>query len=328
MNSDRYSRQMQVPSYGVAAQRRLAQASVLVVGAGGLGSPVAATLVGAGVGSVTIMDFDTVGLSNLHRQWLYTEADVDRPKVEVLAAHLSVLNKEVDIHKVNSRLHTDNVNALIMAADLVIDAADNFPTSFLLSDACFAAKVALSTASVNQLYGYTGLFCAGVAPSLRAVFPKVPLQQASCDVVGVTAPAVSVVAGLQSQLVLDQLTGAKNWLGHMHYIDLRSFNLRSIDCSQSKEPRTSGIQLISAQGLTPNDWVIDVREPQESESQAQAHRVDQYSPLSELCLGPALSEKSRIVFCCKSGQRAMIAAQHALNDGFDNTAVIIPSDSQ
>ena len=320
---ERYSRQNRVPNFGKQAQSRLSNSKVLIVGAGGLGGPVAAALAGAGVGHISVMDHDEISLSNLHRQWLFQQDQIGKPKALVLCDHLQRLNSEISVNAFVQRLSPDNVESLLEQHDLIVDAADNFATSYVISDACTVSNKLLLTASVNQLYGYVGLLGGTHGPSLRAIFPRIPLQQTSCDVVGVTGPAVGTVAGLQSQIALDTLAEANDWLGKMHYIDLRDFQLRSIDCSQAREPDGTRIAMITADQILESDWVVDVRDSAEVNLKPQSFTVDQQTPLIELDPSKVEPKGNRVVLACQSGQRALIAAQQLLDAGHDDLAVVV-----
>ena len=174
--TDRYARQMVLPEVGPAGQARLAAARVLVVGAGGLGSPVLATLAGAGVGHLTILDHDRVEESNLHRQPLYRMADLGRLKAEAARDALLAANPSIAVDARPVRLGVGNAPGLVADADLVLDCADSLAATYVLSDACHAQRKPLVSASVLGLSGYVGAFCGGV-PSYRAVFPDMPAHR-------------------------------------------------------------------------------------------------------------------------------------------------------
>src|ERR1700681_1277921 len=176
---DRYSRQTILPEVGAAGQARLRGASVLVIGAGGLGSPVLQYLCAAGVGRLLIVDHDRVEESNLHRQPLYRMTDLGRPKVYAARAALLQANPEVRIDALEERLTAANAARLVAMADVVIDAADSFAVTYVLSDRCQRTNTPLVSASVLGLSGYVGAFCGG-APSYRAVFPEMPRAAGSC----------------------------------------------------------------------------------------------------------------------------------------------------
>ena len=177
--SNRYLRQTILPEVGPEGQARLGAATVLVVGAGGLGCAVLQYLTAAGVGRLIILDHDRVEESNLHRQPLYRMSDLGQPKVHAAGAALQALNPGTRIEALFERLSSVNAMPLVSAADVVIDAADSFAVTYLLSDTCQRLRKPLVSASVLGLAGYVGAFCGG-APSYRAVFPELPRSAGSC----------------------------------------------------------------------------------------------------------------------------------------------------
>ncbi len=192
--TDRYARQTVLPEVGAAGQARLAAARVLVVGAGGLGSPVLATLAGAGVGQLNVLDHDRVEESNLHRQPLYRMTDLGRSKAEAAREALLAANPAISVDAMPRRLAVAEAPDLIAAADLVLDCADSLAVTYVLSDACRADSKPMVSASVLGLSGYVGAFCGG-APSYRAVFPDMPSTVGSCAANGVLGSAVAVLGG-------------------------------------------------------------------------------------------------------------------------------------
>src|ERR1700724_2260278 len=199
--SDRYARQSILPEVGAEGQARLGAAVVVVVGAGGLGCAVLQYLAAAGIGRLMIVDHDRVEESNLHRQPLYRMTDLGRPKVHAARAALLQANPEVHIDTLEERLTAANAARLVGRADVVIDAADSFAVTYVLSDGCQRANTPLVSASVLGLSGYVGAFCGG-APSYRAVFPEMPRAAGSCAEAGVLGTAVGVMGTLQAHLAL------------------------------------------------------------------------------------------------------------------------------
>ena len=328
---ERYSRQILVKQVGLAGQQKLAAAKVLIVGAGGLGCQVAAQLAGAGVANLVIIDHDTVALSNLHRQILFREADIGEDKAMVAQRELQAINSSINISALPARLSVNNVNDLIRGVDLVIDAADNFAASYLLSDACLAQGIPLLSASVNRSFGYLGIFCGTQqkpAPSLRALFPKLPNEQLSCDTVGVTGPSVGVIASLQAQEAIKVLVDdTKQLSGKLLYVDLWNYNFHCVDFNGANEPATAQIEMVGADKLLESDLVIDVRNPGELAAEPQPFTVHLTIPLPELAQRLAeIPQSARIVCACKSGQRALIAAQQLLQDGHQSVAALLPND--
>ena len=205
MTDNRYIRQQLVAQLGSESQELLANARVLIVGAGGLGSPVSTLLAGAGVGEITLIDDDDVSLSNLHRQTLYTESDIGELKVNAAQKRLSAINSDINIKVIAERLNLDNAAQLVAESTVVVDAADNFLTSYLLSDLCFEKRIPLVSASVLTTHGYLGVYCGTKekpAPSLRAVFPAPSSDVNNCNTAGVTGPSVGLIGSYQAQEVL------------------------------------------------------------------------------------------------------------------------------
>ena len=198
----RYSRQLLLPAFA-ESQQRLKAAHVLIVGAGGLGCPVIAYLAGAGVGKLTIADGDTVSLSNLHRQTLYTTADIGRSKAELAAARAQQVNPHVQVQSAPA-LSLTNAPALLSGLDLVIDATDNFDTRYLINDLCRAAGLRWVWGAAGGLEGMVSVF--GPELGLRDVFPT-PEGAESCDEIGVLGPLLGIVGSVMAQEALKLLTG-------------------------------------------------------------------------------------------------------------------------
>jgi molybdopterin/thiamine biosynthesis adenylyltransferase/rhodanese-related sulfurtransferase len=301
---------------------------VVIVGVGGLGNVVATQLAGAGVGKLVLIDHDVVDVTNLHRQTLFSEGDVGRAKATVAAGKLQQLNSTISIVSHSVRLTPSNVAQLCAGANLIIDAADNFAVSYLLSDYCWEQQSPLLSASVNRTFGYVGVFCAK-APSLRAAFPRLPLQQTSCDTVGVTGPSVGIVGSIQAQEALKALLGKSSLKGKLLYLDLWNYSQQLIDLSKAAEPSSPTVALIDERGLSEADFVVDVRESHETESCPQSFSVNACLPLADILAreyAPLVDDPSnaRIVCCCRSGQRAMLAAQTLSQHGYTLVSALLP----
>jgi molybdopterin/thiamine biosynthesis adenylyltransferase/rhodanese-related sulfurtransferase len=324
--NDRYSRQTLVSKIGLKGQLKIEQTNVLIVGAGGLGCTVAAQLAGAGIGGITIIDHDIVDRSNLHRQILFREDDVDQSKAVIAARELTRINNSCQITPIKQRLNTKNVNHLVESADLVVDAADNFATAYLLSDACVLAKRALISASVNRTFGYVGQFCAS-GPSLRAVFPRLPMAQASCNTVGVTGPSVGVVASIQAQEVIKFCVGDPSQLsGKLLYLDVWDYTQQLIDFNGIPEPTTVVLKLLGPETLSTGALVLDVRSAAEVVTEPHDFVNQRNIPLGELAaFADQLGKDTEIVCACASGQRAITAGQQLLNLGFLDVSALIPN---
>lgn len=313
----RYARQTILGEVGAAGQARLAAAHALVVGAGGLGCPVLQYLVGAGVGHITVVDHDTVEMTNLHRQPLYRMSDLGRRKVEAAREALQGYNPEVRLDPIATRLTPQNAEALVAAADLVVDAADSFAVTYMLSDACFAAGKPLVSASVIGLTGYAGAFCGG-GPSYRAVFPDVSTDGGTCDTVGVLGTAAAVLGGLQAHIALHLLLGLEpSPLGKVVTFDAKRLSFGGFGFDGSPEP-DEVLPFIAADAVRPDDVVVDLRGLDEAPVSpfAGARRlvVDTIDELERT--------DGRVVLACRSGQRSLMAADRLRARGLTNLALV------
>ncbi|HEY0265826.1 MAG TPA: molybdopterin-synthase adenylyltransferase MoeB [Rhizomicrobium sp.] len=208
---DRYARHLVLREVGGVGQARIRAARVLVVGAGGLGSPVALYLAAAGVGAIGLVDDDTVSLSNLQRQILFRTADVGRGKVAAGAEALHALNPGVCIDRHPVRLTAANVLGLVADYDIVADGSDNFATRFLLNDACFFARKPLVSAAVTEFEGQLSTYKGWLpgCPCYRCLFaaPPPPGTMPSCSETGVLGAAAGVMGSLQALEVLKEAAG-------------------------------------------------------------------------------------------------------------------------
>jgi molybdopterin/thiamine biosynthesis adenylyltransferase len=315
--TDRYARQTILPEVGSAGQARLAAARVLVVGAGGLGSPVLLTLAGAGVGSLTVLDHDRVEESNLHRQPLYRMADLGRPKADAARGALLAANPGIAVEAVPRRLAVAEVASLVAAHDLVLDCADSLAVTYLLSDACRDRHRPLVSASVLGLSGYVGAFCGG-APSYRAVFPDMPTTVGSCAANGVLGSAVAVLGSLQAHMALQLLLGLEPGpLGRLVSVDLRTLTFGGFEFHEAAEPDGQAIPFIARDGLAAGDLVVELR----SESEAPVPVTPSAWRRNPDDLDDLPGDR-RIVFCCATGVRAHRAARRLAAGGGRDVAVL------
>jgi len=323
----RYQRQSLLSQFSGEAQGKIDNARALIVGMGGLGSPVSNLLAGAGVGNITIVDGDTVSLSNLHRQTLYTEQDIDELKVTAAKKRLEAVNSNIKIHSIAEHLSIQNAEQLVKNASVVIDAADSFFVTYLLSDLCYQHRIPLVSASVLKTQGYLGVFCgtqSKPAPSYRAVFNSPGASAQSCDTVGVTGPSVGIIGSLQAQEALKVIIkDSSALLGKIMYLDLWDYQQRIIDFSKAEEPKIHN-QWSCLEQLSESDILIDVRQAEEIAAEptpATNARVI-HKPLLELeTLFSELDKSAPICCVCKSGQRALNAANQLIAQGFSNISV-------
>jgi molybdopterin/thiamine biosynthesis adenylyltransferase/rhodanese-related sulfurtransferase len=209
--SERYARHLVLPEVGVAGQQKLARARVALVGAGGLGAPIALYLAAAGVGTLTLIDDDVVERSNLQRQVIHADARVGMPKVDSARAALDALNPNVRVVTVHERLRAANVEAILGGHDLIVDGADNFPTRYLLSAASLRLGLPLVYGAVHRFSGQVSVFDPRRAdsPCYRCLFPQPPsaAEAPNCSEAGVLGVMPGIVGLLQANEVLKLVLG-------------------------------------------------------------------------------------------------------------------------
>jgi adenylyltransferase/sulfurtransferase len=210
---ERYARHLVLRQVGGTGQAKIRAARVLIVGAGGLGSPLALYLAAAGVGTLGLVDDDTVSLSNLQRQILFTTGDVGRPKTEAAAEALAALNPGVTVETHPVRLTADNAKILIGGYDIIADGSDNFDTRFLVNDTCFVLRKTLVSAAVTEFEGQLATFKpydqSGAYPCYRCLFPEPPApgMVPNCSETGVIGAAAGVMGSLAALEVLKEIAG-------------------------------------------------------------------------------------------------------------------------
>ena len=231
--SERYSRHLRLPDVGLQGQKKLEAARVLLVGAGGLGSPAAYYLAAAGIGTLRIADDDVVDRSNLQRQILHTDARIGMSKVESAALALSALNPRTTIESIRERITSDNVERLLDGIDVVVDGADNFPARYLLNDACVKLGKPLVYGAVHRFEGQASVFDAGrhrgVAPCYRCLFPEPPPPESApnCAEAGVLGVLPGVIGLLQATEAIKLLLGIGEPLrGRLLQFDALSLRFR------------------------------------------------------------------------------------------------------
>jgi molybdopterin/thiamine biosynthesis adenylyltransferase len=206
-----FLRQTTLPEIGEAKQALLQQAKVLVIGCGGLGSPVAIYLAASGVGELHLVDFDTVSVSNLHRQVFYKKEDVQQPKVDVLANEIKKRTPFTKVSVTNEAVTKNSILALISGFDVVVDGTDNLPVKYLINDACVLAKKSLVYGSLYKFDGYVATFNVldedgNYSCNLRDAFPKIATDIPNCEEAGTMNPIVGMIALLQTNEVIKLIT--------------------------------------------------------------------------------------------------------------------------
>lgn len=304
---NRYARQMILPEVGTTGQQSLRAAHALVIGAGGLGCPVLPYLAGAGLGQITIVDPDVISVTNLHRQILFRQDQIGQGKAEIAAQALRGLNPDCQVHAIAAPLTPENAPALVQSADIVLDCADSFAVSYILSDCCLQQNTPLISASALGLTGYVGGFCA-TAPSLRAVFPDLPQRAASCDSAGVMGPVVGTIGAMQAQMALNTLLAlSPSPMGQLVSIDMRSFRTGGFRFDGAPEPEQA-LTFIAPTAIIASDFVVDLRGHDESPipvtPSALRLTVDDFNTTQ-----PSPDTGQRAVLTCRSGLRAWQAAR-------------------
>ncbi len=316
---NRYIRQMMLPEIGETGQQKLRDTKIVVIGAGGLGCPVLSYLAGAGIGNIVIVDPDTIEKSNLHRQPLYTMESIGKSKAQSAVSALLTYNPDIYLCAHVIRLEPANVAELTQGADIIIDAADSFAVTYTLSDHCHKSGQVLISASVLGFSGYAGGFCGNKAPSVRAIFPDLPISGQTCSTAGVSGPAVGMLGALQAQLALNCILDIEpSPLGRMINLDLRQLTTSVFSFVNALEPKY-GFGFISVKDIDLRDTVVDLRSVEEA-----------LLPITDTAIRCSVSEiaqvdishNSRTVICCKTGLRAWNAALKLQKKGCEDIALI------
>jgi adenylyltransferase/sulfurtransferase len=207
--SSRYDRQTRLVGFGLEGQSALERATITVIGAGGLGCPALSVLAPAGVGTIRIVDFDSVDLSNLHRQPLYTPSDIGAPKVKVAAERLRQLNPEITIDPVETLVTKENALSLIVGSDVVIDATDTFSARAALTEATTRAGIPMVYGSIYGFEGQFAVFHPPDGPCYRCVFPDSPAPGTAidCSTVGTLGAVTAVIGALEGSAAIQLVAG-------------------------------------------------------------------------------------------------------------------------
>jgi molybdopterin/thiamine biosynthesis adenylyltransferase len=220
----RYSRQMMLPGFGVQGQEKLKNAKVLVVGAGGLGCPVLQYLNAAGIGTIGIIDFDKVELHNLHRQILYSFADVGRSKIIAAAERLKEQNEHTVFVLLNEMLTEANAEAVISRFDVIVDGSDNFLTRYLVNDTCVKLNKPLVYGSVLKEEGQLAVFNYKGSKNLRDIYPEPPAPESvpNCDENGILGVVPGIIGSWMALKTINVILGTLKDTDQFHLIDLFS----------------------------------------------------------------------------------------------------------
>ena len=228
----RYSRQIILKNIGIIGQKKIMNSKVLIVGAGGLGCPIADLLTRSGIGLIGVIDFDKVSLSNIHRQTLYTTKDIGKYKVKVLKKKLNLINKEVKVKIYNKKADDKNLKNIINKYDVVVDGSDNFKTKFLLNKFSLKFKKKLVVGAISKFDGhiFTFDFNKKNIPCLRCFYQTEPSDQfLNCESEGILGSTASIVGSIQANEVLKIILGiGKNLKSNIFILDFLNLNFRKV----------------------------------------------------------------------------------------------------
>jgi len=234
----RYSRQIMLPAFDVAGQKKLAQSRVLIIGLGGLGSPVVLYLAAAGVGTLHLMDYDRVELTNLQRQIAHGTNDLGQFKSLSAAQAATALNSDVNIISSCERPDKEVLNHAIQLADLVVDATDNFESRYAINAACFSTGTPLVSGAAIRMEGQVIVFDPGVkgSPCYRCLYDDIESQDLTCSENGVMAPLVGIIGSVQAMEAIKVLSGlGKPLVGRLLILDAMTMGWRTLHVSQDPQ---------------------------------------------------------------------------------------------
>jgi molybdopterin/thiamine biosynthesis adenylyltransferase/rhodanese-related sulfurtransferase len=347
----RYSRHLIMPEVGMDGQLKLKQAKVLCIGTGGLGAPLGLYLAAAGVGRIGLVDFDSVDLTNLQRQVLFGTTDVGRPKIEVAGDRLRNLNPEIQIDTWETRLTSENALDLFTDYDIIVDGTDNFPTRYLVNDACVLLGKPNVYGSIFRFEGQITIFGAPGGPCYRCLYPEPPPPGLvpSCAEGGVLGVLPGIVGTIQAAETLKLILGkGQSLIGRLLLFDAMGMKFRELKLRRNAECPVCGdhptvtrlidydqfcgirgeeapVSPTTVAEITPRElkarldrgddlYILDVREPHEYQiCNIGGHLI----PLGEISHRVHELDSSReIVAHCRSGKRSAEAAEFLRKAGF------------
>ena len=349
----RYSRHLIIPEVGLEGQRRLKASRALLVGAGGLGSPLGLYLAAAGVGHLGLVDFDVVDLTNLHRQVIHGTSDIGRSKLDSARDRIADINPHVHVERYDTRLTSQNALEIVRDYDIVIDGTDNFPTRYLVNDACVLSGIPNVYGSIFRFEGQLSVFATEDGPCYRCLFrePPPPGMVPSCAEGGVLGVLPGLVGILQATEALKLLLGiGQPLVGRLLLVDALRAQFRTLKLQRDPEcpacgthelkelidyEEFCGIRKAAAEAranavpeITPSELaarlergddldLIDVREPHEWDiARIPGARLVPLGTLAEAL--PSLDRTRAIVVHCKGGGRSAKAVRQLLDAGFQN----------
>lgn len=243
----RYSRQIMLPEIDIEGQQKLAEARVLIIGIGGLGSSASIYLTSAGVGELTLVDFDSVDLSNLQRQIVHSTADIGRAKVDSAREHLLTINPETEINIINQQLNDETLNEQIKRSNIVLDCSDNFQTRFAINQSCVKHKIPLVSAAAIRFEAQISVFDSRLdsSPCYRCLYNEESNIEQNCTANGVIAPLLGVIGSMQALEAMKLITSIGETLtGRLLLFDAMSMEWHSAVLNKDPEcPVCSNVQI-------------------------------------------------------------------------------------
>jgi len=344
----RYSRHLAIPEFGIGAQEKLKAGRVLVIGAGGLGSPLLLYLAAAGVGHIGIVDFDLVSDSNLQRQVLFTVEDIGKPKVIIAKECLEALNPFINVKVYNTAFTKENALEIIKDYDLVADGSDNFPTRYLVNDACVLAGKVNVYAAIFRFEGQVSVFNyknedGSRGPNYRDLFPSPPPpgMVPSCAEGGVLGILPGIIGSMQATEVIKVITGVGEPLvGRFFLFDAAGFTSRTLKIKKNPEIKIEKLidyeVFCGQEAVDPNEvkeisveeyetWkkegidfqFIDVREPYEYEINNLGAELIPFAEIPKSV--DRIAKHKKVLIHCQSGKRSTAAIMELQRLGkFDN----------
>ncbi|MBZ7335368.1 molybdopterin-synthase adenylyltransferase MoeB [Klebsiella michiganensis] len=345
----RYSRHLLLPEVGLEGQKRLKAARVLLIGTGGLGAPVALYLAAAGVGKLGIVDFDFVDVSNLQRQIIHNTKDINRPKVASAKDKIKAINPEIQVVTYNTTLSSKNALEIIGEYDLVVDGTDNYPTRYLINDACVLLGKPLVYGSIFQFEGQASVFYAGEGPCYRCLYPEPPPPGLvpSCAEGGIVGVLPGIIGTIQAAEAIKLIVGgSESLIGRLLLFDVWQMKQRELrlerapDCPVCGEhpsihalidyeefcglkPDEAEVPVESVTALELHAWIeegrplqlIDIREPHE-------RAIAKFPQAKVMPLGQIVRRIGEFdptvdaVFLCKIGLRSIFAIRALQRAGY------------
>lgn len=335
----RYSRQILIPGFGLEGQQKLKESSVLVIGCGGLGSPVLMYLAAAGVGKIGLVEDDRIDSSNLQRQILYNEDALGLEKIEEAAKRLKSINKNTIIEKFKTRLSSKNALSIVEKYDVVVDGSDNFPTRYLVNDACVLREKPLVYGAIYRFEGQVSVFNYHGGVNYRDLFPSPPPEDMApnCATAGVLGMMAGIVGSLQATEVIKVLTGIGEVLsGRLLLVEALNMNFRKVKILRSvdSKPITKLIDYEAFCGFNNEEiksitfaqfkkkkeefeQLVDVREENEYELDNIGGELMPLSSLDDFVA--QIKREGKVLVHCQSGSRSLRAIKLLQEEyGFTN----------